>query len=233
MQQNSKQIRDGKAAVAGIDLGKKSSEVCLLDCDGAILRRRKIRTTKKNFETLFEALPRLRAALETGPSSNWVARLLDELGHETIVADAQRVKIITDTYSKDDRRDARWLAQIALRWPELLHPVKQRSLETQRHRAMLQLREGLVEARTKLINAVRGVLWSFGEQLPSSSGEWFARQALRNLPAVLRDQVRPAILAIEAISARSGSTSASPRNCARGAINRPRGVYARFPAWDR
>ena len=50
----------------------------------------------------------MTAALETGPSSNWVAELLDELGHETIVADAQRVKIITDNYSKDDRRDARW-----------------------------------------------------------------------------------------------------------------------------
>ena len=208
MQKNSKKITNSKAAVAGIDLGKKSSEVCLLDSEGKVIERYKIRTTKKNFEALFGSLPRLRAALETGPSSNWVARLLDELGHETIVADAQRVKIITETYSKDDKRDARWLGEIALRWPELLNPVKQRSLETQRHRAMLHLREGLVEARTKLINAVRGVLWSFGEQLPSSSGEWFARKALKNLPAVLSEQVRPAILAIERSAHRSGRTSA-------------------------
>ena len=76
--------------MAGIDLGSKSSEVCLLDCDGAIIEGRKIRTTRKNFEALFGSLPRLPAALESGPSSNWVARLLDELGQETIVADAHR-----------------------------------------------------------------------------------------------------------------------------------------------
>ena len=103
--------------MAGSDLGSKTSEVCLLDSDGAVIERHKIRTTRKTFEALFGSLPRLRVALETGPSSNWVARLLDELGHETIVADAQRVKIITETYSKDDRRDARWLAEIARRWP--------------------------------------------------------------------------------------------------------------------
>lgn len=201
MQKNSKKITKSKAAVAGIDLGKKSSEVCLLDSDGVIIERRKIRTTKKSFEALFGMLPRLRVALETGPSSNWVARLLDELGHETIVADAQRVKIITDTYSKDDRRDAHWLAQIALRWPALLNPVRRRSLETQRHRAMLRLREGLVEARTKLINAVRGVLTSFGEQLPASNGNYFAHKAMSELPESLRDQVWPALLAIDALSA--------------------------------
>ena len=205
MRNNSKQSKETKtpavAVVAGIDLGLKTSEVCLLDCDGTIIERRKIRTTRKNFEALFGSLPRLRAALETGPSSNWVARLLDELGHETIVADAQRVKIITETYSKDDRRDARWLAEIALRWPELLNPVRLRRLETQRHRALLRLREGLVEARTKLINAVRGVLASFGERLPAATGEWFARRAMPNLPAVLRDEVRPTMLAIEALSA--------------------------------
>ena len=201
MRKNIKQSTSKKAAVAGIDLGSKSSEVCLLDSEGKVIKRHKMRTTRNNFEALFGSLPRLRAAIETGPSSNWVARLLDELGHETIVADAQRVKIITDTHSKDDRRDAHWLAEFALRWPELLNPVRPRSLETQQHRAMLRLREGLVEARTKLINAVRGVLWSFGERLPSSTGEWFARKALPNLPELLRDQVRPALLGIEAISA--------------------------------
>ena len=121
------------AAVAGIDLGSKRSEVCLLDDNGTIVEQRRIRTIRKSFG----ALPRLRAALETGPSSNWVARRLDELGHETVVADAHRVKIVTETHSKDDRRDARWLAEIALGWPQLLNPVRLRTLETQRHRGPL------------------------------------------------------------------------------------------------
>lgn len=199
-QVNEEAIR-GNATVAGIDLGSKTSEVCLLDAEGRVIERHRIRTTRKAFETLFGNLPRLKAALETGPSSNWVGRLLDELGHETIVADAYRVKIITETYSKDDRRDARWLGEIALRWPELLNPVRLRSLETQRHRALLHLRESLVEARTKLINAVRGVVGSFGERLPGCNGDYFACKAMPQLPAMLREEVRPAVLAIEALSA--------------------------------
>ena len=69
MQKNSKQSEETRtpavAVVAGIDLGSKSSEVCQLDCDGAIIERRKIRTTRKNFEALFGSLPRLRAARES------------------------------------------------------------------------------------------------------------------------------------------------------------------------
>ena len=37
MKNHTKRITNGEAAVAGIDLGKKSSEVCLLDKDGVIL----------------------------------------------------------------------------------------------------------------------------------------------------------------------------------------------------
>jgi transposase len=93
------------------------------------------------------------------------------------------------------------LAQITLRWPALLHPVRPSSLETQRGRALLRLRETLVEARTKLINAVRGVAKSFGERLPAATGEAFARQAAGNIPAQLREAAGPALLALEALTA--------------------------------
>ena len=127
--------------MCGTDLGSKHSELCLLDGDGVIVERRWLTTSRKAFEKAFAAMPPIRIAIETGSETNWVRRLLVELGHTVTVADAKRVKIITDTHSKDDRRDARWLAEILLRWPELLHGVEPRSLETETNRSLLTLRE--------------------------------------------------------------------------------------------
>ena len=66
---------------------------------------------------------------------------------------------------------------------------------------MLRLLEGLVEARTILINAVCGVMTSFGEQLPAGNGDYFGHKAMPKLPEFLPDQVWPAMLAIDALSA--------------------------------
>ena len=51
----------------------------------------------------FGKIPRSLIALETGTHSPWVSRLLTELGHEVIVAHAQKVQWITKSSRKDDR----------------------------------------------------------------------------------------------------------------------------------
>jgi transposase len=61
-------------------------------------------------------------ALETGTHSPWVSRLLRELGHEVLVAQAQKVGLISKSNRKDDRHDARTLARLARVGPELLGP---------------------------------------------------------------------------------------------------------------
>jgi transposase len=88
-----------------------------------------------------------------------------------------------------------------LYWPELLHPVEPRSLESEQNRALLRLRESLVRARVKLINSVRGVLASFGEKLPAVSSAAFARAAAPLVPELLRSEVHPALLTIEMLTA--------------------------------
>ena len=133
-------LQAGPAVVCGIDLGSIHSELCLLDADGVIVQWRRLTTSRKAFET--------------GSETNWVRRLLVELGHTVTLANAKRVKIINDTHSKDDRRDARWLAEILLRWPELLHGVEPRSLETETNRSLLTLRQTAVEAGGAVARAV-------------------------------------------------------------------------------
>jgi transposase len=194
-------LQSGQAAVAGIDLGNKHSEICWLDANGEVVERRRIATSSVELEKTFGGQPALVIAIETGMHANWVRRRLEALGHLVYVADAKRVKLIWETKSKDDRRDAQLLAEVVLRWPELLHAVPGRSLESEHGRALLTLRAALVDARTELINSVRGVTKSFGEKLPAADTAAFARKAGPALPAELRELVHATLLVIEQMSA--------------------------------
>src|SRR2546427_5889102 len=70
----------------GIDLGRRMSQICILKQDGEIIERR-IRTERDRFAAVFKAHPGARILIEAGTESEGVARRLEELGHEVIVAD--------------------------------------------------------------------------------------------------------------------------------------------------
>src|SRR6202008_4846155 len=93
------------------------------------------------------------------------SRYLAALGHEAIVANARRVRLITDSSRKDDRLDAKNLARLARIDPELLSPIRHRSEQAQAHLMVIRARAALVEARTMLVNAARGLVKSYGERL--------------------------------------------------------------------
>ena len=77
-------------------------------------------------------MPRSRVALETGTHSPWISRLLSELGHEVIVANACKVRLIGESRRKDDRVDAQTLARLARIDAQSLCPVKHRSAQRKR-----------------------------------------------------------------------------------------------------
>ena len=150
-----KQLR-GQLTV-GLDLGDRNSRYCVLNERGEVVLEDRVVTTQRAFQEAFGEMSRARIALETGTHSPWVSRCLEELGHEVIVANARRVRLITQSSSKDDRLDARKLARLARIDPELLSPVRHRSKEAQMDLMMIRARAVLVGARTKLINAARGI----------------------------------------------------------------------------
>src|SRR5438105_6759516 len=88
-----------------------------------------------------------------------------ELGHEVIVANARKVRLIGESRKKDDRLDAQTLARLARIDPELLYPVKHRSEQAQADLMMIRARAGLVRSRTGLVNTARGLAKSYGERL--------------------------------------------------------------------
>ncbi len=97
----------------GLDLGDRNSWYCVMDETGQIQLEQRVRTTAKGLQEIFGAMPRSRIALEIGTHSPWISRLLRELGHEVIVANARKVRLIGESRKKDDRLDAQTLARLA------------------------------------------------------------------------------------------------------------------------
>lgn len=176
----------------GLDLGDRSSRYCALDENGEVLLERSVLTTKKAMAQVFGALARCRIALEVGTHSPWVSRLLNELGHEVIVANARQLKLITQSSRKDDKLDARTLARLGRVDPQLLRPIQHRREETQLHLTAIRTRAALVDARTALVNAVRGLAKAFGERLPACDADQVHRESMRgHLPATLEAELQP------------------------------------------
>src|SRR5215831_16487244 len=140
--------------------------------------------------------------METSTHSPWVSRLLTELGHEVIVAHAQKVHLIVKSRRKDDRLDARTLARLARIDPELLSPVRHRSAEAQIHLTEIRARAVLVSARTALVNAARGLVKSYGQRLPKCGTQQVSRELAAGLHAELRDVLEPLLKEIESLNER-------------------------------
>lgn len=190
-------MRKCTTTTMGIDLGDRFSHVYALSCEtGEILGERRVQTRPEAIEELLTGLPRMRIVVETGTHSNWVARLATRLGHEVIVAQARRLRMIYENPSKSDAIDAQMLAEIGSTHAHLLHPVGVRDEETCAHLAVLRSRGNLVRARTQLVCAARGLTKSLGYRLPKCSTEAFARRAWDSCPKVLEPALRPLILSV-------------------------------------
>jgi transposase len=85
----------------GIDLGDKMSHYAVVDRDGEVVEEGSFRNQAGSIEKHFSG-ERRRIALETGAQSAWIARELEKLGHEVIVANARQVKWITSSDQKND-----------------------------------------------------------------------------------------------------------------------------------
>jgi transposase len=125
--------------VIGLDLGDRWSQLCVLTRASAeIIEQGRVQTTAPALHKRFGARAPMRIALEVGTHSPWVSRLLQELGHEVIVANPRNVRLISESSRKDDRVDAETLARLARVDPKLLSPVRHRGLAAQTDLAVLR-----------------------------------------------------------------------------------------------
>lgn len=185
----------------GLDLGDRFSHYCMLNGDGDAIESGRIQSTEEAMRRHFEGEPTMRFALECGTHSPWISRLLEQLGHQVIVANTRKIRAITASESKNDRNDAEKLARFAFCDPRLLSPIHHRSPGRQQDLNLIQARSTLVRARTMIVNALRGLVKSAGGRLPACSPQGFQERVEASIPTALAEAARPLLNQIVALNA--------------------------------
>ena len=175
----------------GLDLHKRESQLCILTDDGEVVERR-IVTSRERFTAVLGGQPRARILLEASTESEWVARHLESLGHEVIVADPNFAPMYATRRRgvKTDRRDARTLAEACrLSAYRAIH----RASAAQRHvRAQLAVRDALIRTRTRYVSVVRALTRRDGLRLASGGPEHLeAKLAALPLAPPLQAEIAP------------------------------------------
>lgn len=192
-------VADDKLTI-GFDVGDASTNYCVLNSVGEIVVEGKFTTTRTGVAKFAAGLAPCRMALEVGIHSPWMSRQLAAIGHEVIVAHARNVRMISESSRKDDRLDARMLARLARIDPQLLSPVRHRTTNAQAHMNVIRARAVLVQSRTAIINAIRGLCKSFGEPLKKCGAESVRPALGENLTPDLKLALMPLLEQVEALS---------------------------------
>jgi transposase len=190
----------------GLDLGDRTSSYCQLDAAGRVTARGKLSTTPAALEPFAADLAAVRVVLEVGTHSPWVSRLFAAAGHDVIVANPRRVRLISAAVRKSDRLDAEALARLGRLDPALLAPIQHRGADAQADLALLRSRDALVRTRTLLVNHVRGSVKALGARLPASSARSFGRSVRPRLPAALAPALTPLLDALDAVNTQIAAT---------------------------
>src|SRR6266566_6278258 len=184
----------------GLDLGDRNSRYCILDEAGQVVSEGQVPTSSTGLNSLFGKMPSSRVALEVGTHSPWVSRLIAAGGHEVIVANPRKVKLITQSDRKNDRLDAEKLARLARVDPQLLSPIRHRGAEAQMDLTVIRARAELVEVRTALINSARGLVKTSGERLKQCDADQVKETTAASLGEDIRGAIGPLLRSVETIS---------------------------------
>ncbi len=189
---------------AGLDLGDKYSYLCLIDTvSGEVIEEGRLRTTPEAFRRRFcSEQQSLCIAIEAGTHSPWVSRVLEECGHEVLVANPRKTRLIYTNKRKTDEIDAENLARLARLDAKLLYPLKHRGEDSQAHMAIIRSRETLVNTRTQLVNHVRGAVKSFGGRLPKCPARSFHNKVVEHIPEALWPALGPLLETIGSLTER-------------------------------
>ena len=175
----------------GLDLHKRESQLAIKAEDGTITDRR-IVTSRERFTAVLGGRPRARILLEASTESEWVARHLESLGHEVIVADPNYAPMYANRSrrTKTDKRDARTLLDACA---TAAYRPAHRLSEPRRHvRAELAVRDALVRTRTRYMALAKALVRRDGLRVPTSASAWVpTRIAELDLSPALTTELAP------------------------------------------
>lgn len=180
-----------KLKAIGFDLAKAVFQVHGVDERDRLTLCRQLR--RAQVLEFFARLEPCLVGMEACASAHYWGRKIADLGHTVRLIAPKYVKPYVKT-NKNDARDAEAICEALLR-PSMRF-VALKSPEQQGLLALHRLRQGQVDARTALVNQLRGLLAEFGVVV--STGRRRFEQALPRLiqdsaevPALLREALEP------------------------------------------
>lgn len=184
----------------GIDVGKNSSAVCVVDEQGKLVCEREFLTESESFKAFFAKYPDSRSVVEACPLAEWVHRTLKSEGYLIDIVGSRESKKVQTSKKKTDKLDARALAQLARTgWYERVHC---KSEDARAFRSLLTARKQLLKTEQALCASIRGLLLANGVKLGVGKGHNFAaevRASLKGLSMLIKQAIRPMLkIALEA-----------------------------------
>ena len=187
----------------GMDLGDKTSELCALNVERNIDGRATVTMNPAvlhKFFSKFKVPSRVTVIVEAGTHSPWVSDQLTEMGFGVIIADPRKLKAIWSNNNKSDRNDAELLARMGQSESDLLNQVYHKEHQHRLDLLQIKARDGLVKARTQLVNQVRGLVKSFGGRIAACSAAAFAKVARNAMSAELKSCFSDLLGALDSIN---------------------------------
>jgi transposase len=151
----------------GLDVSQRQTAICIVNGKGTRVAEGKALTEPPGIYAwiIKHADPKTitKVGLEAGAMSAWLYTELSTLGLPMLCLEAyQASEFLKAQRNKTDRNDARGLAQMVRMGGEFIKPVIIRSQSSQEARALLTMRQFLVNQKTSLENNITGTLKPFG-----------------------------------------------------------------------
>ena len=171
----------------GLDIGFKSTAVCVVDVDGAVVHQVSMKShateigryLRRNFKSHVTLI-----GMETGGLSPHLAGKLREQGFQVAVLDALQVhRVLSVKRNKTDTNDARGIAEITRSGRDYLTEVYVKSNLCFEVRASLIMRDRLVKQRRETEAMIRGLVRVYGGRIEpgSDSPATFRERAIDQL----------------------------------------------------
>lgn len=207
-----------KDTMIGVDLAKNIIVLHGTSMTGELRFRKKL--SRGQFVQFMQLQPAAVVVLEACGSAHYWARELTAYGHEVKLIAPQYVRPFVKR-QKNDMADAEAIA-IAARQPEMRF-VEPKTRDQQARAVLFRGRERLVHQRTELVNALRAVLYEFGQIVPQGIGhvkriDAIIRDEAIDLPDMVREECRDLLAQIEEKTSRIKAKTAQLTDLAKESV---------------
>jgi transposase len=145
----------------GIDLGAKSSQVCIINAEGQLCFNKKL---PNNLQTIISQIQRfgdeISVVVESTFNWDWIVYGLQRIGYQVRMAHTLALRAISSAKVKTDKRDAHTLARLLMADmipTAYIYPEEQRPI-----RDLLRRRWRIVRQRAEHLRALRFMLYRHG-----------------------------------------------------------------------